>query len=183
MVDPTAGLVISYDLAPAPARRSSSVVQGQSATSEVGRREDMSWLPRIWRSRMRREAHRAARQNNETARMPTPASARPLSTTRVPVVFSAASRFDRTLSPRRRRVSRDCGSEGVYTVARPLRSFSGKGRERHEQHHLLDRAGRSGRGDSRVLRLALRTRSLARFGPVHGAKTVGAGFRLGPPAY
>jgi hypothetical protein len=30
---------------------------------------------------------------------------------------------------------------------------------RHEQHHLLDRVGRGGRSDSRVLRLALRVRS------------------------
>ena len=40
------------------------------------------------------------------------------------VVFSAAGRFDRTLSPRTRRAPQDCGSEGVYTVARPLRSPS-----------------------------------------------------------
>lgn len=39
------------------------------------------------------------------------------------VVFSASGRFDRTLSPPARRARRDCGSQGVYSVARPLRSL------------------------------------------------------------
>ena len=38
------------------------------------------------------------------------------------VVFSSAGRFDRTLSPQTRRAPRDCGSEGVWSLARPLPS-------------------------------------------------------------
>jgi hypothetical protein len=69
--------------------------------------------------------------------MPTPAGAMPLSTARVQVVFSAAGRFDRTLSPRTRRASRDCGSEDVCSVARPLRSFSARGNDMNNIIYLI----------------------------------------------
>ena len=49
---------------------------------------------------------------------------------------------------------------GGTSVAFP--SWQGEGR--HEQHHLLDRLGRGGRGGSRVFRLALRARSARSFG-------------------
>jgi len=44
------------------------------------------------------------------------------------VVSSSAGRFDRTLSPQTRHAPRDCGSKGIWSVARPLRSPSRKGR-------------------------------------------------------